>query len=66
MVEKSIPERYLRIKIFLGSTTEKVEEDLLTFLIREKLCVGNYVDLKLYKLGGVYQLVFVYAQVIGG
>lgn len=56
--------RILRMKIFLGSTTEEIETALTDFLARELICVGNYVDAKLSKLGNVYQLIFVYAEVV--
>lgn len=56
--------RVLRMKIFLGSTIEEIEAAVAEFLGRENLCVGNYVDVKLHKLGNVYQLVLPYAQVI--
>ena len=58
--------RVLRMKIFLGSTTEEVEAAVAEFLERENVCVGNYVDAKLYKLGNVYQLVLPYAELLDG
>ena len=56
--------RVLRMKFFLGSTVEEIEEAMRLFLERENICVGNYVDVKLYKHGGVYQMVLPYAVVI--
>jgi len=56
--------RILRMKMFLGSTTEEIEAALGEFLARELICVGNYVDAKLSKLGGVYQMILVYAEVV--
>jgi hypothetical protein len=56
--------RVLRMKMFLGSTTEEIDIALAEFLERELICVGNYVDAKLSKLGNVYQLIFVYAGVV--
>jgi len=55
--------RVLRIEIFLGSTTEEVNRSLSKFL-SQNICVGNYVDTKLYKLGSVYQLVLAYTEVV--
>lgn len=52
------------MKLFLGSTVEEIETALAEFLLTESICVGNYVDVKLWKHGGVYQMVFVYAEVI--
>lgn len=56
--------RVLRTKIFLGSTTEEVGEKLSSFLEEKNICAGNYIEYKLYKLGNVYQLIFVYAELI--
>lgn len=56
--------RELRSKIFIGSTTEEIEKAFTDFLISEKMCPGNYVDIQLYKHGNVYQLVFMYAVLI--
>lgn len=56
--------RDLRAKIFLGSTTEEIEESMNKFLKDKKFCPGNYIDAKLYRLGGVYQLVFMYAELV--
>jgi len=56
--------RVLRIKMFLGSTVETVEGNLTAFLESKNLCVGNFVDVRLYKLGQVYQLILVYAELI--
>ena len=55
--------RVFRIKIFLGSTTEKINQEVETFLEKENICVGNFIDQQLNKLGGVYQFVLVYAIV---
>ena len=56
--------RVLRSKIFLGSTTEEVNQGLSEFLTENNICVGNYIDIKLFKLGNVYQLILVYAELI--
>jgi hypothetical protein len=56
--------RILKVKMFLGSTTEEIEEKISKWLSKEKICVGNYIDIKLSKLGDVYQLVLVYAELI--
>jgi hypothetical protein len=56
--------RELRIKIFIGSTVEIVEKKLSNFLKQQKICPGNFIEHKLYRLGGVYQLVFIYAELI--
>jgi len=55
--------RLLRVKIFLGSTTEQIEKDMNKFL--DKVCPGNYIEHRLYKHGGVYQLVLFYALYVG-
>jgi hypothetical protein len=57
-------ERVLRIKWFLGSTIERIEEAMGKFLGGSGLCPGNYVDLMLWKFGDVYQVALVYAEVI--
>lgn len=57
-------ERVTRVKWFLGSTTERVEEAMNGFLAKVGLCPGNYMDLKVFKLGEVYQAVLVYAEVV--
>lgn len=56
--------RVLRTKIFLASTTSTIDYLFSKFLEENNICVGNYVDIKLFKLGGIYQLIFVYAKVI--
>ena len=56
--------RVLRHKFFLGSTTEEIENLSDEFLKKQNICVGNYVDIKLFKLGNVYQYILVYAEVI--
>ena len=56
--------RELRSKIFLGSTTEEIELELNNFIKESKMCPGNYVNSKLYKLGSVYQLLFFYAKIV--
>ena len=56
--------RVIRQKIFLGSTIEEINIAFDSFLEKENICVGNYIDSKLYKLGGVYQFQFFYAKVI--
>ena len=57
-------QRVLRTKLFLGSTTEEIEEKLQKFLEDGNVCPGNYVDHRLYKLGNVYQFIFVFAELI--
>jgi hypothetical protein len=57
--------RVLRQHIFLGSTTEEINAKVDEFLLQKQICVGNYVDFKLEKLGNVYQYIFVYAELIG-
>jgi hypothetical protein len=52
--------RLLRIKFFLGSTTEEIQGQVALFI--ENMCPGNYIDLKLWKLGNVYQAVLIYAE----
>ena len=56
--------RVLRMQMFLGSTLEEIEPQLSSFLNENGICVGNYVDVKLHKLGNVYQLVLVYAELV--
>lgn len=53
----------LRVKWFLGSTTEEVQKQMDEFL-SPGVCPGNYVDLKLWKHGDVYQAVLVYAELV--
>ena len=50
------------MKLFLGSTTEEVELAASDWLAKKNICVGNYIESTLYKLGDVYQLVLVYAE----
>ena len=61
-----MPRRVIRMHIFLGSTTEEVNAAASAFFVEKQICVGNYVDCRLYKLGSVYQLVFIYAELIPG
>jgi len=56
--------RVLRVRIFLGSTVEEINAQIIPFLVDSNICVGNYIDFKLHKLGNVYQLIFVYAELI--
>lgn len=56
--------RVLRAKLFLGSTIEEIGSRLDGFLEKQGICVGNYVDLKLSKLGNVYQLALVHAELV--
>lgn len=58
--------RVLRTKMFLGSTLEEIESKLTAFLSEKNICIGNYVEYQLYKLGNVYQVVLVYAELIEG
>jgi hypothetical protein len=55
--------RILKIKIFLGSTTEEIQTKVDEFL-GSFICVGNYIDFQLYKLGNVYQGVLIYAELV--
>jgi hypothetical protein len=55
------PRRVLRVRFFLGSTTEEIQLTIEEFL-RPGVCPGNYVDLKLWKHGAVYQAALVYAE----
>ena len=54
--------RLLRIKFFLGSTTEEIQNQISPFV--DSMCPGNYVDLKLWKLGNVYQAALIYAELV--
>ena len=56
--------RVLRQHIFLGSTTEELNAAVETFLVEKNICVGNYIDFKLNKLGSVYQYILVYAELV--
>ena len=56
--------RVLNQRIFLGSTIEEVNSKVNEFLRERDICVGNYVDCKLSKLGGVYQYILIFAEVI--
>lgn len=56
--------RQLRTKIFLGSTTEEINKALEKFYKENEICLGNYRDHQLYKLGGVYQFVLIYAELV--
>jgi hypothetical protein len=56
--------RILKVKLFLGSTLEEIETKISDWLSKEKICVGNYMDIKLSKLSDVYQLILVYAELI--
>ena len=58
------PQRVLRTKLLFASTIEELEEFFESFLEAVNICVGNYVDLKLWKLGNIYQLALIYAVVI--
>lgn len=58
--------RVLRIKHFLDSTIEGIDEQLKNFLLIEEICVGNYIDYKIYKNGSVYQTVLIYAKLLKG
>lgn len=55
-------ERQLRVKYFLGSTIEEIEEQELEFLKINNMCPGNFVYENLYKNGSVYQKVLYYAE----
>ena len=56
--------RVLRQKMFLGSTIDEIEEKVDKFLKNSNICIGNYVDVKLFKLGNAYQEILVYAELI--
>ena len=56
--------RVLRTKMFLASTIGSVESQFQEFLEEKNICVGNYIDLKLFRKGDIYQLIFMYAKVI--
>ena len=56
--------RVLRTKLFLASTLSSIEREFQNFLEEQNICVGNYIDIKLFRLGNIYQLIFVYAKVI--
>ncbi len=56
--------RVLRSKMFLASTLSSIDNEFSSFLEKENICVGNYIDIKLFKRGYLYQLIFVYAKVI--
>lgn len=62
--EQVLKARVLRTKMFLASTIGTIEYMFQSFLEKENICVGNYVDIKLLKRGGIYQLIFVYAKVV--
>lgn len=53
--------RFLRIRFFLGSTLEEIQVQVDAFVAA--ICPGNFVDLKLWKFGGVYQAALIYAEV---
>lgn len=55
--------RVLRTKFFLDSTIEGIDKKATDWLVANNICVGNYADTKLYKLGNVYQFIVVYAEV---
>lgn len=55
-------ERQLRVKYFIGSTVEEIEEQELEFLKTNNVCPGNFVYENLYKNGSVYQKVLYYAE----
>ncbi|MFW6007949.1 MAG: hypothetical protein ACOCP8_01680 [archaeon] len=57
-------ERQLRVKYFLGSTIEEIENQEFNFLVNNNMCPGNFVYEKLYKYGSVYQKVLYYAKLI--
>lgn len=56
-------QRLLRLKTFLASTLEELEEQARRWLIENQVCPGNLVSFKLYKHGGVYQLLVWHAVV---
>jgi len=56
--------RVLRTKILLASTIGTIEYEFSKFLEENNVCVSNYIDIKLFRLGNIYQLIFVYAKVV--
>jgi hypothetical protein len=54
--------RRLRIKLFLGSTLEEIQPQIDEFV--DSKCPGNYIDLKLWKHGNVYQVALIYAELM--
>jgi len=56
--------RVLRIKMFLASTLEEMQQDMDVWLEKNNICPGNYTASDLYKHGGVYQMVIWYATVV--
>lgn len=55
-------ERVLRVRWFLGSTLERIQEEMDKFTV--SMCPGNFVDLRLWKHGNVYQAALIYAEVV--
>lgn len=55
-------ERVIRIRWFLGSTLERIQEEMDKFTVA--MCPGNFVDMRLWKHGGVYQAALIYAEVV--
>lgn len=60
----NIKARVLRTKIFVGSTTGGIDYMLNEFLEKKNICPGNLVDMKFFKLGDIYQLIFIYTVLI--
>ena len=69
----SVEEAKEHLRLILGDTTDdeylKVLIDLATgkveqFLEENNVCLGNFVDAKLFKLGNVYQYILYYGIVI--
>jgi hypothetical protein len=58
------PTRRLWVRMFLGDTLEQIEQQMASYLGHECICPGNYIDVKLWKLGDVYQAALVHAIVI--
>lgn len=54
--------RVLRIKLFFASTIEEIDFQITKFLVDEQICVGNYVESGLAKLGNIYQFKLIYAE----
>ncbi|GAF77784.1 unnamed protein product [marine sediment metagenome] len=44
--------------------TEEINDKINIFLNERNICIGNYTDIKLFKLGNVYQYILVYAELI--
>lgn len=50
--------------MFFAFTIEEINKQFKDFLSENKICPGNYIDIKLYKIDSIYQLIFVFAKVL--